>query len=68
MRVFLFYKLFLVIKIKILFFLFFKNIDIDWLTQNIEQLFDTVASLLKSKDEKVFTIFFFAFYLYYTIR
>lgn len=60
MRVFLFYKLFLVIKIKILFFLF-KNIDIDWLTQNIEQLFDTVASLLKSKDEKVFKIFFLLF-------
>jgi len=30
-----------------------KNIDVEWLTQNSEQLFESAANLLKSKDEKI---------------
>lgn len=30
-----------------------KNIDSDWLNQNAELLFENVASLLKTKDEKI---------------
>jgi hypothetical protein len=42
-------------------FNFEQNVDSDWLVQNVDQLFDIVAGLLKSKDEKVNWFFYFKF-------